>query len=586
MKEHQSEFKNSLIPLYLGITGHRDLRDEDKDKLIEMIKEFIRSKQAECPHTPVVMLSPLAEGADRIAAQASIECGIDFIAVLPMPEKVYRRSFVSKESNLEFDYYLGKASRRINLPLPAGTTCEDVFNDPERRHEQYYQAGMFIIKYCHTLIALWDGVDTGKKGGTASVVRLKRSGVPGKLGKTREKLQYLQSGPVYHIVTPRKSHPIPDMPFENRVYHSCYIIDDMASALRRDGEILAHIDSLNKDILNQGTLLKERARISSEKLFNHYPELLQVHSLASIARKRGIIRELAVIFQSRRIFALRILLILVVLAFIFLQIYTILYKPIYLFLYPLIMGIGAFWFYLAKRNRFENKHEDYRALAEAFRVQFYLTATGSKDNVSDHYLKRHRGELEWVLYTLRSSELELWADDTFTEAIFKNEPIKVCKFLETEWVDEQLKYFNRSAHRNNRLNSKWETLANWFFFGAITLACILLTGTAFIRIFHDSSNHLGEVMNYVLSGLTQVFLVLAAVFSGYSEKMVFGEQTKSYHQMAQLFNIAKIKLSAAIEANDIKEAEEIVWELAYEALVENGDWLLLHRSRPLEIPKG
>ena len=56
--------------------------------------------------------------------------------------------------------------------------------------------------------------------------------------------------------------------------------------------------------------------------------------------------------------------------------------------------------------------------------------------------------------------------------------------------------------------------------------------------------------------------------------------------MAQLFQMASEKLCYAIEAKDEIVANDIILELAQEALLENGDWLLLHRSRPLEIPKG
>ena len=53
-----------------------------------------------------------------------------------------------------------------------------------------------------------------------------------------------------------------------------------------------------------------------------------------------------------------------------------------------------------------------------------------------------------------------------------------------------------------------------------------------------------------------------------------------------LFQLAYEKLNQAIEANDKSDANDIISELAQEALLENGDWLLMHWSRPLEIPKG
>ena len=587
MKESKLEYKDSLIPLYLGITGHRDIKDEDKDKLSQMITDFIESKKKQCPHTPVVFLTPLAEGADRIAALAAIKCGIDFIAVLPMPVEAYERSFASNESSIEFEYLLGKASRKIVLPLLEGVTISEVFENPKYRHEQYYQVGMFIVKYCHTLIALWDGNVNNKRGGTAEIVQSKRSGIPGKLGRTFERLQHLQTGPVYHIVTPRKNNPSPDNPFAIKVYYSVHFGDDEAEAKKHDCEILAHLDSLNKDITYFSISLKKRAIHSVERLFGNSSELKKDEILVTIANRRGIIRELAMLYQTRRILALRVLLFLVVIAFIFLQVYAEFYNnPAYLIMYPLIMGAGAIWYYLAKRNRFEHKHEDYRALAEAFRVQFYMKVCGSNDNVSDHYLKKHRGELEWVLYTVRSSELDIWTNDSSSQYIWTSEPAKAYLFLKENWIDEQLRYFNRNAEKHNRLNKKWELIANWFFIGAIASACLLFLVNLNVEKIQGNTGHIQNTLHSVLLSLTHVSLIVAAILHGYSDKMIYGEQAKSYLQMAHLFNTAKMKLSLAIEVNDYAEAKEIIWELAVEALLENGDWLLLHRSRPMEMPKG
>ena len=85
MEELQFANSDSLIPLYIGITGHRDIFEKDQTRLKSMIRDFIESKKKKCPHTPVVVLTPLAEGADRLAATAAIESGTDFIAALPMP---------------------------------------------------------------------------------------------------------------------------------------------------------------------------------------------------------------------------------------------------------------------------------------------------------------------------------------------------------------------------------------------------------------------------------------------------------------------------------------------------------------------
>src|SRR5665647_234045 len=100
---------NYLIPLYLGITGHRDIRDEDRDILKQKIRDFIKKKQNQCPNTPVILLTPLAEGADRIAALAAIDCKIDFIAVLAMPKEEFKHDFEENNTGEEFESILAQA---------------------------------------------------------------------------------------------------------------------------------------------------------------------------------------------------------------------------------------------------------------------------------------------------------------------------------------------------------------------------------------------------------------------------------------------------------------------------------------------
>ena len=56
--------------------------------------------------------------------------------------------------------------------------------------------------------------------------------------------------------------------------------------------------------------------------------------------------------------------------------------------------------------------------------------------------------------------------------------------------------------------------------------------------------------------------------------------------MGELFGHAKVWLQKIMTEGKRREASEFIVELGKEALTENGDWMLLHRERPLEVPKG
>ena len=75
------------IPIVVGVTGHRDIRDEDRDALYEAVYRELSALCAKCPHSQIVMLNSLAEGADQLCAEAATALDIPLIAVLPMPQE-------------------------------------------------------------------------------------------------------------------------------------------------------------------------------------------------------------------------------------------------------------------------------------------------------------------------------------------------------------------------------------------------------------------------------------------------------------------------------------------------------------------
>jgi len=80
-----------------------------------------------------ILLTPLADGADRLGAYAAMECGIPFIAPLPMPVDEYRKDFTTLESLDEFNELVLKAAIWFELPLPQGTKVEELQQSKEKR---------------------------------------------------------------------------------------------------------------------------------------------------------------------------------------------------------------------------------------------------------------------------------------------------------------------------------------------------------------------------------------------------------------------------------------------------------------------
>jgi hypothetical protein len=199
------------LPLVIGVTGHRDLRDEDVPQLEREVAAILARLRRDYLHgddeTPIIVLSALAEGADRLVARVALRHGARLIAPLPMPIDEYRRDFEPglKPGNVaEFEELFEQAIAAPVMPLQ-GRSLELIAKDGRQRAEQYRAVGIFITQHCNALLALWDG-NEGKiaAGGSAEVVTFKRDGIPLIVsGSPRMSLDASEIGPVIEILTPR-----------------------------------------------------------------------------------------------------------------------------------------------------------------------------------------------------------------------------------------------------------------------------------------------------------------------------------------------------------------------------------------------
>ena len=106
------------LPLVIGVTGHRDLRDQDVPTLEREIAAIIERLRHDYLHgdgeTPIIVLSSLAEGADRLVARVALAHGARLVAPMPMPIEEYRRDFepgLKAGNAAEFDALAGAGDR-------------------------------------------------------------------------------------------------------------------------------------------------------------------------------------------------------------------------------------------------------------------------------------------------------------------------------------------------------------------------------------------------------------------------------------------------------------------------------------------
>ena len=156
------------LALTLGVTGHRAaaIPAEALAPLTERIASAISALEgaaralaareashfADCTPT-FTMVSPLADGADQIAAEAALDRGFALQAVLPFPRAEHRADFAAPEALSRYDALLDRAATVLELP-------------GERGHllDAYVMAGRATVAHCDVLIAVWDGLPQRGRG--------------------------------------------------------------------------------------------------------------------------------------------------------------------------------------------------------------------------------------------------------------------------------------------------------------------------------------------------------------------------------------------------------------------------------------
>ena len=145
-----TEERENRVPITVGVTGHRLLRQQDLPALHTALRDLLVSLQQKYPHSPVVMLSSLAEGADLLCADIAEELGIPLVAVLPRPRAEYEKDFSPDGKQC-----LEKHCRRAEQMFVAPRT-EPLPAEGESQDDQFRQAGIYISAHSHILLALWD----------------------------------------------------------------------------------------------------------------------------------------------------------------------------------------------------------------------------------------------------------------------------------------------------------------------------------------------------------------------------------------------------------------------------------------------
>ena len=242
-----------------------------------------------------------------------------------------------------------------------------------------------------------------------------------------------------------------------------------------------------------------------------------------------------------------------------------------------LLIIGFVVHKIAEHNALDEKRLDYRALAEGCRVRFFWLLAGVRDSVPDNYLGKQRTELDWIRYGLRGWEIGL---DHHPPAAWSN-PQNRQQFVLEHWVEDQRTYFGDKVDDSEEKSGRMERFVTACLYIAVTIGFLLLVATKTIH----KGDEPGEPI-WMVTSIIAIDLLLAgaALVHHANERMAHSEHLKQYRRMLNIFDNAAKSIKLLSHPDTASAEKACVQALGREALIENGDWVLLHRERPLEIP--
>ena len=522
------------VPLVVGVTGHRDLVPAEVPELRKRVLEFFHKLRSLFPKLPIMVMTPLAEGADRLVADVAKELGLPIILLLPMERHLYQADFHG-ESLVEFHEMMG-LGQTVELPLVSGNTEENIQHGVAR-DMQYAQLGAYLAAHSHILLALWDGKLSTARGGTGHVVQFHQHDIIELIaeGQHRSPIDFAEdeSDLVYHIVCSRIENGSPLEP----------LLPGEAQWLTRD-DVQPRSDEIPLRYL---VVFQRMAEFNVDlqrpmAVSDYYPLISEsagtpgngASDIASLYQKADFLAE-----RYRRLVSgsLRSIYVLIGLAGLSFIVYADLpeLKFVEYMIYPYLLFIAAVLviFALDSRGGWHRKHLDYRSLAEALRVQFYWSIAGVEmTNPSrfshDSFLRRQDLELGWIRNIMRFAGRHA---DAATRTVIDSATSSVVR----EWVGDdnsgQTGYYSKKSGERSLRGKLTSAVGMMCFVTGVGVALLL-------AVFQGFEQAIEQPISDVLIALMGLLPLIALIRQQYAHRTAEHELFNQYTYMYRIFSNA------------------------------------------------
>jgi hypothetical protein len=236
----------------------------------------------------------------------------------------------------------------------------------------------------------------------------------------------------------------------------------------------------------------------------------------------------------------------------------------------------------AHRRAWHRKYLDYRALAEALRVDFYWEVSGVRKEFDgefahESFLQKQDIELQWIRNAMRAVSLQLAIrpSGTFTQGF---------PFVYAAWIGDddpvngtgQMLYYRQRLHSLKRKIHVSEKIDRGLLLAGLVLAVTFLVDVIYRRLW---GTLLPEQLRDTFLWALALLPVYAAIFEIYLNEKADGALVRQYRYMYSLFSFAAAELRAA---GTSEQKLEVLRSLGHACLAEHAQWILAHRDKRIQ----
>ena len=627
--------QNDKIPIVIGVTGHRNLVATDIPAIKGYVEDALTEIRNQCGNsTPIIMLNAFAEGADILCAEVAFAMGIDVYALLAKALPGYlekaKRVMVAPDVEKQKDW-INRVKEKDNKPPMKDTDYE------------YRQMGINMVSSSHVLLALWDGKPSEHQFGcgTAEVV------------KFALEQNYLSDEHLYRPgfinecavewISVRRTGDGSDREIQRRWLSSRFAPSDDGKPYCDQYIVGREMPAFLKEIIEKTAVYNSEntdLTVSGPKLWTKVDELDDYHK----ALRRHYIKADKLSREENQKKYTNLLLFIACLGTLFALFFTMYDDASIKWMIWLCTGVLILLIVLTKygrRKRVLEKYVEYRAFAEALRIQFYVSMIlqgkpspefGNRckpfsDVVCEFYAWTQKSNHSWIAKAIKSVAItsertympidpteivNVWIGDgeKLTEKRNDETPTgqrdgeKLTEKCNDKRGDEnptgqrdekkptsQLGYHSSKIDKNREqaeLNAKISSAIRYVMISIYVLIFLFevasfILGRMDIPWFWDGMI-VGE-FSWRNLGVVCVGTATAGalLFSGYFDKLSYDRKAEDNKNMIPFYVSVRERWNDVAKMNDPVAVEKFIKEVAREEIVENGIWCSYVMDNDLEI---